>query len=268
MKALIDGDIVAYRCASSCSPTKSKLHEEPLDVAIYRANELMKKILSETGTQDYSLYIGGKTNFRKQVDPQYKANRTKPPPTHLDHVREFLVNEWGAVITSEVETDDMLGVDQTDNTIICSIDKDLLQIPGRHYNFVNSVFSDVSESMGRYNFYTQLILGDKSDNVPGYDGKARTEVPKFLEPAINTLLFYAENDFNEWSFMKYVYDLYEDKARFFINGKLLYILRSLDEDWIKIAQEIMEVGRKEDLMGLSQEYCVQGQDDGLQNTNA
>jgi len=266
--ALIDGDIVAYRCASSCSPTKTKLEEEPLDVAIYRTNELMKKILYETGTEHYKLYIGGKTNFRKQVDPLYKANRTKPPPTHLKDVRDFLISEWKAEVTSEVETDDMLGIDQTDSTIICSIDKDLLQIPGKHYNFVTSVFTDITESMGRYNFYTQLIMGDKSDNVPGYDGKARTEVPKFLQPMIETLMFYAEHDFNDWAFLKYVYELYDDKERFFINGKLLYILRSLDEDWIKIAQETMERGQKEDLMGLSQEYYGQGQDDGLPNTNA
>jgi 5'-3' exonuclease len=69
----------------------------------------------------------------------------------------------------------------TEQVICVSNDKDLLQLTGWHYNFVNKTLVLVSPLEGLRTFYKQLILGDKSDNIPGFDGAMRGSCPKFIE---------------------------------------------------------------------------------------
>lgn len=233
---MVDGDIVAFRSAASCEPNqKGKTEREPLEFAISRADEIMRRILYICGSDSYKLYIGGSGNYRKQIDPNYKANRAdKEKPPWLEPVREFLITNWDAHVTDGIETDDALGIEQcADNgvqeTVICSIDKDLLQIPGRHYNFVKDEWTYVTPLQGWAAFYTQLIMGDRSDNIQGFDGKMRTTVPKFLSPYVSAIY---EQCSNPWEMFRVVQDIYElgDEA-LLRNGQLLYIQRTEGDSW-------------------------------------
>lgn len=222
---LVDGDIVAYRCAASC--LRQGVCVDPVEIAQVRVNDLMYRIIQETESTAYRVFIGGENNFRKEIYPAYKANRkdTEKPPW-LDACREQLVVEWQAKVVNGMETDDMLGIEQGPDTVIASIDKDLLMIPGKHYNFVKQEFYNITELDGMRHFYFQLIMGDRSDNIPGYDGKMRVSVPKFLQPAVNELY---EMDTAE-EMESYVKDIYSDKDQFEVNKKLLWILREKPED--------------------------------------
>jgi 5'-3' exonuclease len=240
--ALIDGDIVSYRTAASCEPTRIKPEREPQDVAIMRADELVRRILHETGSDSYKLYIGGEDNFRYKIYPEYKANRSdKPKPTYLQDVRSFLVSEWNAEIVNGIEADDALGIAQdkdghyqtTENhpefdTIIASIDKDLLMIPGWHYNFVKGERTFVDEDTGLKNFYQQLIQGDQTDGIFGFDGKARPKIPQFLQPKIDELWALT----SEQDMLDFTFDMYTDKDQYVINGQVLFILRQEGEYWL------------------------------------
>ena len=130
-------------------------------------------------------------------------------------MHEFLVKEWNAEECDGYEADDALGMNQSSDTIICSIDKDLYQIPGNHFNFVKKDFLDFTEHEGRYNFWLQLLSGDKSDDIPGYDGIVRSTVPKFIYKMLSEMSD-PEQD---------IYDLYEDKSQYLINYNLLHIWR-------------------------------------------
>lgn len=222
---LVDGDIVSYRCAASC--LKQGQLVEPVEVAQARVNDLMYRIIQETESTAYKVFIGGTDNFRYAIYPQYKANRkeTAKPPW-LDACREQLVVEWQASVVNGMETDDMLGILQTDDTIIASIDKDLLMIPGKHYNFVKQEHYLVTPLDGIRHFWFQMIMGDRSDNIPGYDGTARQTTPKFLQPAINNLYAFETEEQME----EYVKGMYTDKEQFEINKKLLWILREEPEE--------------------------------------
>lgn len=107
---IIDGDHISYRASSSCEPTKAKPFLEPPEVAIWRVNDLMTRILLELNSKQYELYISGEDNFRKKIYPEYKQNRTKPPPTYLQNCREHMIMEWGAKIVNGMEVDDMCGI--------------------------------------------------------------------------------------------------------------------------------------------------------------
>jgi len=134
----------------------------------------MTDILKETGTQEYKAFLTGDNNFRYKVFPEYKANRLKNArPIHLKACNEHLVNNWNAVVTDGCEADDLLGIEQTalshevDASCIASIDKDLLTIPGKHYNFVKKQWTLVSPQDALHSFYTSLLTGDAADGIKG-----------------------------------------------------------------------------------------------------
>lgn len=222
--ALVDGDIVCYRAAASCEPNKSgKTEREPLNLAVLRCNDLMNRILHDTNSEFHKTFISGPDNFRYAIDPNYKANRVDVQrPEWLQPVREHLVVQWGAHVSDGIEADDNLGIEQTDETIVCSIDKDLLQLPGRHYNFVSGVFSTVDEHQGWVNFYTQLVLGDRADNIKGYDGLMRQICPKFLMPVLERIRE-ADTTLQMYQVVHEIYELGDDAL--YRNAQLLYIQR-------------------------------------------
>lgn len=181
---LLDGDLIAYRASASCEPTKAKPYLEPPEVALWRVHDMIARICASTNTSEIEGYLGGSDNYRYNIYPEYKANRKdKAKPTYLEDCRELLLTQYGASIVNGMETDDMLGIRQTQldgSSRICSLDKDLLMVPGYHYNWVTGVSLLVSPLDGLRCFYKQLILGDKSDNIPGFDGALRGSCPKFV----------------------------------------------------------------------------------------
>jgi hypothetical protein len=64
----------------------------------------------------------------------------------------------------------MLGVCQGEDTIICSIDKDLRTIPGKHYNLDSGVVDEVTRHDAWHNFWSQVLTGDSTDNIEGLKG--------------------------------------------------------------------------------------------------
>lgn len=200
---------------------------------------MIERICIATNSQDIECYIGGSDNFRYKIYPEYKGNRTKEKPHYLEACRELLVTQYKATIVNGFETDDALGIAQTKydgNSRIVSLDKDLLQCPGWHFNWVTGVHKLVSPLDGLRTFYKQLILGDKTDNIPGYDGKLRGECPKFIQKLQEPIDEMTE----EIDMYNYVFSVYfnwqgNDDIESIIkrNANLLYILKEEDKFWTK-----------------------------------
>ena len=232
MIALLDGDIIVYRCAASAE-------NDPLEASLERVDYLIDRIMSESSSNSHKAFLTGSSNFRKELNSEYKANRKDlVPPRWLQETREHLVLGWGATVSDGNEADDELGIAQCtadDETIICSIDKDLLQIPGKHFNFVKNEFSTITPHQGLQNFYYQMIMGDSSDNIFGFDGKARRSVPKFLEPTISRLLSCE----TEYDMYEYICDLYSEQgswaddwaSKLEMNAHCLYIQKKIGDKW-------------------------------------
>ena len=198
---------------------------------------MIERICIATNSQDIECYIGGSDNFRYKIYPEYKANRTKEKPHYLEACREMLVTQYKATVVNGYETDDALGIAQTKydgNSRICSLDKDLLMIAGYHFNWVTGVSKLVSPLDGLRTFYKQLLLGDRSDNIPGYDGKLRSECPKFIQKLQEPI----DEMTDEWDMFHYVEGIYDPEWQSLEqleimkrNAQLLYILKNEEEYW-------------------------------------
>lgn len=185
MIALIDGDIILYRVGFTTE-------NDPEAIARIRTDDLIDTILVETQATEFEVWLSdNKTNnFRYGIWPEYKANRTQPRPKHYEIIKEHLVTKWGARIAHGMEADDALGIGQDKleescpdlaQTVICSIDKDLLQVPGMHYNFVKKESRAVESWEGIKWFYKQLLIGDTSDNISGCKGIGPVKAGKAID---------------------------------------------------------------------------------------
>lgn len=223
MRALIDMDLVCFRCSASAE-------NDNAGIAIYRMNELMDGILEKTGATEYEAYLTGSSNFRNAIYPEYKANRlNKPRPQFLPDCRDYAVAEMNAEISPEgLEADDMLGIRQTDETIICSLDKDLLMIPGKHFQWaINGknwekpdTFIDQTYIDGMKLFYEQCIKGDTSDNIKGIEGMGEAKARKALASI-----------YDELGMFNKVRALYGNDEEFLMNARVLWIKRTLEDDF-------------------------------------
>jgi len=223
--ALLDADIILYRVGFSTQDVSE-------NIALSRLNAYLDEILFNSGASDYICYLTGSNNYRKTLYPEYKANRVQEKPLHYHLLKQYLIDHEAAILEEDQEADDALGIAQTagnDTTIICSIDKDLHQISGRHFNFVKNEHTFVTPEEGTYFFYQQLLTGDRVDNIPGLPKVGPVKAKKILGEMSNEAT-YKEKTLA--AYMEYL-KLNEQEARDKINliGKLLYIRKQPDEMW-------------------------------------
>lgn len=219
MIVLIDSDGLVYRVGYSTEDVDS-------NIAIHRLKTMINDIVDMAGGTGYRSFLSSedKSNFRYSLDPEYKANRTLPKPRHYHVLRKHLIDKHNAEVVFDMEADDMLGIEQTDDTIIASIDKDLNQVPGKHYNYVKELIYDVSPLEGLQWFYKQILIGDTSDNVKGLHGIGPVKADKCINPLTE-----------EYDMYQAVCDLFESKhptdykERVLNTGRLLKIRQSRDE---------------------------------------
>jgi hypothetical protein len=176
--ALIDGDILTYRLGFGGQKKLPDGTIEPIPDPVMKARVdsfivdlLMFDLPSCTDYEGY-LSLDSESNFRNAiaVTAPYKGNRTAAKPHHYDLIRERLLTYWDFHGIIGQEADDSLAQEQTekgDKTVIVSIDKDMLQVPGWHYNFVTRNLQYVTMFGGFYNFCVQMLMGDKVDNIIG-----------------------------------------------------------------------------------------------------
>ena len=185
MIALIDMDLVCFRSAASAE-------EESVGIAISRMKDLFEGIQSKVGATSYRAFLTGPDNFRKTINPQYKANRTAPKPKHLIALQKHALDHLGAEWAPDtLEADDAMSIHQDKvggTTTICSLDKDMLQVPGKHFQWAIGTLSwsrpdnfvEQTELEGLRLFYEQCIKGDSSDNVKGIPGLGEVKARKAL----------------------------------------------------------------------------------------
>ena len=218
--ALIDADSLCYAIGFSSNDA-----EEPF--AIARLEETMTELCMELDCDDYKGFLTGKGNFRDivAVTAPYKGQRISEKPVHLQALRCHLVTSWGFEVVQGIEADDAVGIAAyavpEEESIMVHIDKDLNQFRGWHYNYRKKEKYFVTEFEGLTAFYTQILTGDRIDNIIGLKGIGPVKAKRILEECTN------ENELYQA-----VLKAYEgDQQRVLENGQLLWLQREANQVW-------------------------------------
>ena len=83
-----------------------------------------------------------------------------------------------------LEADDVIGIlatyDNGEERIVVSEDKDLLTIPGMHWDIKNQTLWEQDKHTADYLFYKQALTGDSVDNYQGCPGIGPKKAEKIL----------------------------------------------------------------------------------------
>lgn len=154
----------------------SRKETEPVDKALMLTELILKDIKDRYADFEPRVFLSPSVgNYRDLIATRakYKGNRdAAQKPTHHRAIREYLGKRHGAVVAVGQEADDELGIAMASNpgSVCVSHDKDLLQIPGTHYNWTTKEEVVITPKQGAMNYWTQVLTGDDTDNVDGVDG--------------------------------------------------------------------------------------------------
>lgn len=116
--------------------------------------------------------------FRRDILPDYKANRAGAHrPRLLDPAKDFMRKNWESFDRPRLEADDIVGILATHPSlvegrkVICSIDKDLRQVPGWLFNWQKDEGPKrIAEEDGDYWHLYMTLVGDTTDGFAGCPG--------------------------------------------------------------------------------------------------
>jgi len=224
---LIDGDIIAYRCACAVDN-----NEDATEAMVrFTIDSLMSQVIAVASSvspwedYDYKVYLTGSKVFREDiaVTAPYKGNRDKPKPTFHKESRDQLSQRWDAILEEPYEADDLIAMaasEDLENSIIVSLDKDFFQLPCHLYNFVTNEHVWVEPVDALRSLYKQCLTGDAIDNIIGAEQCGDVTASMLID------------NLTEELDMALVCIDQMGLTRFLENMNLVYLLRSNDDTYV------------------------------------
>ena len=199
-KFLIDADIVAFKAATSV--------ERPVDwgdgmwtlhayehEGIQYIHDYLNKVTDKIGEGEFVMFITDPTNWRKDILPSYKSNRKATrKPLLLKALRQYLLDEMGAVMVAGMEADDLLGITSTNepDCVIISEDKDLATIPCQLFNPAkDDAVRTITEFEADHFHMLQTLTGDAVDGYKGLEGCGPKTAEKILDGCMTSMEMWA-----------------------------------------------------------------------------
>jgi DNA polymerase-1 len=185
---LVDGSGFIFR-AFHALPPMTRDDGTPVNAVFGFCNMLARLLKEHTGTHLAVIFDAGRTTFRNEIDPRYKAHRPEPPEELVpqfalvrEATRAFAVP---AIELDGVEADDLIASyaeamkTAGGEAVIISSDKDLMQLLDAHVSMLDPIKSTPigpAEVVAKYGVNpeqmvdAQALMGDSVDNVPGVPG--------------------------------------------------------------------------------------------------
>lgn len=184
LNPLVDSDYLVYRVGFAVK------EGEPLEFALSTVKHAIQNIWDKfPDHKHHSLFLTGKGNFRNKVATTaiYKGNRDPAnKPFYYSEIREYMIAHQSAQVVDGMEAEDAAGIQQyaskDRDTVIVGVDKDLLCIPGWHYNPVKDTMMYVTLPEANENFWKQVLTGDRTDNIIGLEGIGPVKAGKIITP--------------------------------------------------------------------------------------
>lgn len=235
MRWAIDGDIIVYAVGFASN-------DDPVEYALRSTRTAVENIMHTLAADAVDVHLTfGPDNYRFDIDPNYKGNRSDAPkPVHIQAIREFMVEELGAIMNYGQEADDAMGIAATQHGHgIATLDKDLDGIAGVHYNWKKQSVYWVNPEAADQFFYKQMLTGDSTDNIQGLFKRTGVKaMKKVVEP-----LAYMDDPAEMYAHVKQVYmdavaakvmpSDESDVDRWLLQqGRCLWIRRKENELWV------------------------------------
>ena len=188
--ALIDSDIVAYAVSaksqddfnfSAAGGTDARAVDKKKCWRL--CDEVVAKHADAVKADQVVICLSDPdNNFRKELDPTYKANRAGyEKPELLMLAKEYLHETYRSYVRPRLEADDVMGILATrpsllgknvDDVVIVSEDKDMRTIPAKVYNpnYPHLGILEVSSLDAKLFHLWQTIVGDPTDGYRGCPG--------------------------------------------------------------------------------------------------
>lgn len=199
-----------------------------------------------------------KPNFRIGVAraKPYKGTRKQEKPFHFHNIRAYMLSQYDCIVTDGMEADDLICIhlyedfnlcdsERKAEYICCTRDKDLRMCPGWHYGWkcgkqeqfgpvfldelghleISSGTTKKLKGTGIKFFFSQLITGDVTDNIPGLPKRG----PVFAYELLSECRSEAEC-FRKVSraYEEHFGEVWEDALREQVD--LLWMIREINED--------------------------------------
>lgn len=202
--------------------------EEPIQ-AINTLKLAIQNIVKGAKCKTFKVVLSGPSNFRTNIATilPYKGNRSEfVKPHYFDMLREWLLDKPYTIVSDYEEADDVVSRAIMAGYVGSSLDKDLNNTPGWHHNHRNKELYYIDEDTAIRNFYKQMLIGDKADNIPGIKGIGKVKSTKIIDSCVS------EEDME-----KVVYDYYslhyDDPYEAMVEvGQLLWMRREEGEMWM------------------------------------
>lgn len=257
MIAIIDGDVLCYHACKPRWEKKARIvdgvsfvsldsdgkkmqfefteeeNKEYLEECWINLQIALNEMLESVFCEDFVMAVKSPTNFRNDLYPEYKLQRRSPSHDlgqFVPHLRKRVVAEGWAIESTDREADDLLriwaeqaraaGIDY----VICSVDKDLKCIPGKHWLMHKKTLITISEEEACRHYYEQLLKGDPTDNIPGVPRIGEVKAAKLLAD-LST-----EEEFQECVVEQYMI-AYDKEWRDYLlsNGKMIHLQKHSDD---------------------------------------
>lgn len=195
----------------------------------HRVNEILAAVRDKHNYDQIVFFQGNKGNFRYEIYPEYKANRTQEKPEHYNDLVAFCRERYSPESGVGIEVDDLIA-DEVDflkamgeDVFIIAIDKDFLQIPNVDiYLFNKGEWVTTTKESALHEFANQMLMGDSADNIKGVPGVGKKKAERMLEDVVGE---------NKISYIRKVIEVYKGvfgddwKAEVELNYKLLKLGR-------------------------------------------
>lgn len=190
MQLLIDGDEYLFRTAAAMEVDImwnewTAMRSLNVAAAWESVRGQVKSLMKQFQTKDVVFALSGTANWRKEVLPEYKANRANvKKPAGYGYLRALALEHPMAAMHERLEADDLLGVRSTKpgtETVIVSSDKDMKSLPGTLYNPTKGELTTISLEEANAYHMTQTLTGDTSDGYAGCPGMGPVKAAKLLD---------------------------------------------------------------------------------------
>jgi hypothetical protein len=226
-----DGDVWTYRIGFSSQ------HEPPdppapwftIKWAIHETIDKVKR--KYPNAKIYIALTDEKHNYREAiaVTTKYKGGRNAPKPYYWRKIRDYFYTHDDVIVSVNEEADDVMSkaLMKGHHVACCTVDKDLKNTPGTHFNDKTGVEVKVLPLQAYRNFYIQMLTGDQIDNIKGCPGIGKTTAPRILKDCKSP------EEFERVVGLCYASakGVDDPEARMIEMGRLLWMRRVDDEMW-------------------------------------